>query len=411
MRMNTTNTTAPYDITIVGGGLVGGCLAKALSTLPIRIALIESVPPLIRTQPDYDARTLALSHTSRTILQTLKLWQDIEPHATPIKNIHASSRGHFGATRISSKELNVDSLGAVVEMQYLLSTLNNAIASQPNLAHYCPAKLTSLAQTEQLTTLTLDNNQTITTKLLIAADGSNSKIRSLLNIPTTTKDYHQHAIVANVSLKAPNVSHTAYERFTHDNLMALLPLSQDRCALILAINSDQTDSLLNYSTNEFLHYLQTQFGYRLGRFTNIGKRTAFPLKMTSAQQQSKNNCILLGNAAHTLHPIAGQGFNLGLRDASALAQVIADAVQQKLALNTKEILHNYLSWRSPDQKRTTRFTDNIISLFTLDLLPLNLARNSGLITLDITPQLKRLFARHAMGYYGRMSQLAVGNEL
>jgi len=339
------------------------------------------------------------------------IWQDIEPHATPIHNIHVSSRGHFGATRISSQELNVKSLGSVVEMQYLLSTLNKTLISQSNLTHFCPAQLTNITQTNELTTITLDDNSTLTTKLLIAADGTHSKTRELLNIPTITKDYHQHAIVANLSLKKPNTTYTAYERFTNDNLIALLPLSQERAALILATNSQTTEQLLNQPDDCFLNHLQTQFGYRLGRFTKIGKRFAFPLKLTSSKQTPSDNCILLGNAANTLHPIAGQGFNLALRDTSALAQLITNSTHNQQPLNHHTILTDYITWRAPDQTRTQKFTDNIISLFTLDLLPIQIASSIGLVALDNLPKLKRTFARHAMGYYGRMSKLAVGNEL
>ena len=244
----------------------------------------------------------------------------------------------------------------------------------------------------------------------MAADGANSKVRDLVNIATEQWDYKQTAIVANVTL---NQDHhfTAYERFTPDGPVALLPLAGHKAALIYTTPNQRRDELLALSDQDFLQEVQQKFGYRLGRLQAISKRFAFPLKLTKAVTQIQPGLVLLGNSAHSLHPIAAQGFNLSLRDAAMLAQLFAEALQQQQPLNDFSLLKDYYRWREQDQKRMLALTDGIHRIFHFNLAPFSWLRDAGLIALEHAPTLKNVFAKHSMGLAGKLPNLSCGLPL
>jgi len=241
----------------------------------------------------------------------------------------------------------------------------------------------------------------------VAADGANSAIREQLGIQTQERDYRQTAVIANVSTDKPH-NHIAYERFTDSGPLALLPMTEQRCALVWTVAADQSESLLALDDATFLQRLQQHFGYRLGRFTRVGVRHAFPLQLLQAKESVRARLALAGNAMHTLHPIAGQGFNLGLRDVAALVDVILDARRDGRDIGALNILQRYAQWRQADQRRVALFTDSMVRLFGQSLPPVVGLRDAGMLALDLCPPAKRWFGRMTMGRAGRLPRLARG---
>ncbi len=408
-----------YDVLIVGGGMVGATMACALSPLPLRIGVIEAVPFKSAHQPSYDDRAIALAYGSARIFQSMGLWQQLAPQVSPISKIHISDRGHFGISRIDSAEEGVDALGYVVENRVVGNLLGQTLPGLERVDLICPASVIKVRLDEAQATLTIDRNTVIeelSAKLLIAADGGNSIVRNLLNIPTRSWDYGQTAVIANITPER-HPDGVAYERFTDTGPVALLPNAPPgseepkRCSLVWSVRRGDEERVLHLSDEAFLSELQTRFGHRLGRLEKVGKRNAYPLKLVRAKQQIRPRLALIGNAAHTLHPIAGQGFNLGLRDIAVLADVLARAVAQQQDIGTETVVQQYADWRRWDQRKVVGFTDTLARLFSTPLAPVALARNIGLFGLDVVPPLKRLVTRQTMGMAGKLPRLAMGLPL
>lgn len=412
-------TDTDYDLIIIGGGMVGASLAISLAGQPLRIALIEAAP-LITTEknksapPNYDDRAIALSFGARRIFEGMGLWSDIAPQATAINHIHVSDQGRFGFTRLDAKQENVDALGYVVTARQLGASLMDRLQDCTNLTVISPATLTNLSFDSENATAEIlhkdGNTQLLTTKLVVAADGGHSQVRQQLNIHTTDRDYQQTAIIANLTPEKPH-RHIAYERFTRNGPLALLPMPDNRCSLVWTRAPEDAERLLQLSDEDFIAELQPCFGKRLGHFLKVGKRHGYPLKLIQAQEQVRTRLTLIGNAAHTLHPIAGQGFNLGLRDVAALAQIIVDTHHAKNDIGSLAVLEDYAHWRHRDHQQVIGFTNTLVQTFSNRLPPLVLARNLGLIATDIIPPLKHGLARHSMGLAGRLPRLARGLPL
>lgn len=377
------------DILIVGGGLTGATLLLALQGLGYSTLLVDAQPLAHKVNPDFDARTLALSPASQRILNQLKIWQPLQEHVTSIEMIHVSEQSRFGASRLQSKPH--DPLGYVVEMQYLHQALHHLLDTQSVLA---PATVYSLdLENNTVSVKTEAGERQIKARLIVAADGAHSAIRKMCDLPCETKLYVQQAIVANIGLLQAHQGR-AYERFTQHGPLALLPMQKNRMALVWALPPDEAAQYLALSDEAFLQKLQQAFGYRLGRLAKIGKRFAYPLQQVLMPQLVKNSVVFIGNAAHTLHPVAGQGFNLGLRDVATLAQCIA---QQGLNV---AMLKEYVQLRAHDQKAIIRLTDDLIRVFTSRIPGLGIARGLGLMAFDNLPSLKKLLAHYARGFGG-----------
>lgn len=384
------------NLAIIGGGLVGASLALALQETARqrgwRIALIEPFAPGNAYQPSYDARSTALSYGSRLIYERLDLWQAIAQRAEPILQIHVSDRGRFGATRLQAIEEGVPALGYVVENAWIGHCLWRALEPQV-VQWYCPAEVTAMRQIEAGYRLQLNDGSSLDCQLAVLADGGRSGLREQLGIAVNQTPYGQSAIIANVS---PLEAHRgqAFERFTDDGPMAMLPLDGNRCALVWTRDSRDAERLMSLSERAFLDELQQAFGYRLGALRQVGTRHLYPLALVEAQEQVRPNLVVLGNAAHSLHPIAGQGYNLSLRDTQALAEVLSDS---QAALGDYATLQRYLQRQQLDQQLTVGFSDRVTRLFSTAQPLLATGRNLGLLGLDLLPPAKRWFARQAMG--------------
>lgn len=416
--MNTAGQTE-FDLIIVGGGMVGASLACALADTPLRIAVIEAQPFNTEYHPGFDARTVALAYGSRQIFEAMGLWAAIEAlGVTPIQRIHVSDRGHAGSAHLDATEQGLAAMGYVVETRVLGQVLNRQFEQQQNLTLLCPARVKAANFTAGRAVVTLEQAgevREISTALVVAADGGDSFIRNDSGIATFTLDYHQCALISNVAVDRPH-HNIAYERFTDSGPMALLPARDEQgnanvFALVWTLKPDQVDEVRSWDDATFLANLQRRFGERAGRFTRSSRRHIYPLKFLQTREHVRARLAVIGNAAHTLHPVAGQGFNLGLRDVAVLSQVLVDALAQHEDPGDLTVLRRYAQWRKRDHLQTSLATDGLVRLFSNNVLPLAVARNLGLTLLDILPPLKKQLVRHAMGYVGKLPRLARGLKL
>ncbi|VAW82606.1 2-polyprenyl-6-methoxyphenol hydroxylase [hydrothermal vent metagenome] len=407
-----TENTCHSDVLVVGGGLVGASLALALGRAGLDVAIVEAHPFRLNEQPNYDERSIALAQGSQRIFTGMGLWHSLCDAVCPIHTIHVSDRGHFGFTRLKREQEGVEALGYVASARLLGNTLIQALETT-NVRLLAPARLEKFqVESAQVSvTLSLDGKPVeCLTRLLVAADGVQSQVREQLGIKTRQWDYGQTAIIANVTPDQPH-NHIAYERFTDTGPMALLPLNDNRCSLVWTLRTDQVDEMMALDDVAFLARLQARFGYRLGRFTKVGTRYAYPLQLLRAKQSTAQRLALIGNAVHTLHPIAGQGFNLGLRDVAALAEVVIDAQRRGDDIGGADVLQRYADWRQTDQRRVVAFTDGMVRLFSQPFPPLVGLRDAGMLALDLCPPAKRALGRLTMGRAGRLPRLARGLAL
>jgi 2-octaprenyl-6-methoxyphenol hydroxylase len=405
--------TTQYDILIIGGGMVGASLARAISGKGWKIGVVEACPFESKAQPSYNDRVLALSWGTRLILQGVGVWQSLMPNAQPILDIHVSDRGHFGFTRLSGREEGVEALGYVITARALGEVLLKDLERLEDVELLCPASLHSLLMSEDRVEVNLDTEgerKTLACRLLVAADGGDSQVRQLLSIPVLEKSYAQTAIIANLT---PGREHlgVAYERFTDSGPMAVLPMTEGRCSLVWTARDEQVSELLELDDGAFLARLQERFGYRLGRLQRVGRRHSYPLRLIQAKEQVRPRVALIGNASHTIHPVAGQGFNLGIRDVAVLADILIEVFKSGGDPGGSEPLQGYAQWRRQDHKRVVTITDTLARLFANPFEPLRMARNLALVGLDITPGLKHRVARQFMGLSGRLPRLARGVPL
>ncbi|MGE5241769.1 MAG: 2-octaprenyl-6-methoxyphenyl hydroxylase [Bacteroidota bacterium] len=402
-----------YDILIIGGGMVGASLACALRESALRIGVIEAVPLAASDQPSYDDRTIALAYGSKRIYESLDLWGEIAPDATPIERIHISDRGHFGVTRLAAADTGLPALGYVVANRALGAALLKRLEESTHIDWLCPAQMRDIRLQPESALVDIHHqgaDKTLTARLVVAADGAHSAVRAAAGIEAVRTEYRQTAVVTNVTAGVPH-HNTAYERFTDTGPLALLPLSGDRCAVVWSAREEETPIIFGWSEAEFLAQLQDRFGDRLGNFTRVGKRAAYPLALTRVREHVRNRLALIGNAAHTVHPVAGQGFNLGLRDVAALSEILTDAVRGGADIGDVRTLQRYASWRRRDNQVIAGFTNGLIRIFSNDFPPLVLARNAGLVAADLMPGVKRGFIRVTSGLAGRLPRLARGLPL
>lgn len=397
--------TAEVDVLIAGGGLVGATLATALAPTGLSVAVVEAIAPS-PAQPSFDDRATAIAASSRDILATLGVW-DALTGACPITSIRVSDRGRFGATRLDSARHGVPAFGYVVENRELGDVLWQTLAATRTRL-LCPARVTGVAETGRgvdVTLATEQGSQRLTARLLVVAEGANSATREMLGVRVTRDDYDRYALVANIATEKPH-DQRAFERFTADGPLAVLPLSGARSNVVWSVSEARAAALRDDDV-AFVAALQDAFGYRLGRIRRAGTRHAYPLMKTVARPLHAAHWVLLGNAALSVHPVAGQGLNLGLRDMAALAELIV-ADRERLGEQT---LASYARWRRDDHRRVLTMTDSLVRIFTSPAAPVGALRDAALIAMQIAPPVRRWFARRSMGYLERLPRLARGEKL
>lgn len=407
--MNDSPTTC--DIAIVGGGLVGASLACALAPLGYRVVILEKVPLRAPAQPSYDDRTLALSDGSCRILQGLDLWSGLESNATAIREIIVTELARPGRVVLKASEMGLPAFGHVVEARQFGANVMAKLESLQGVELRCPATVSGIRLNDACVALNLDTEQGpayLEARLVVAADGASSSVRALLNIPVQERDYGQTAVICNLT-PARHHEGRAFERLTPTGPFAVLPHTGDRCGLVWSVASADTERLLGLPEQDFMREAQDRFGLELGEFRKIGRRSAYPLKLVRAERDIATRTVVLGNAAHTIHPVGAQGFNLGLRDVAVLAELLAanDGADPGLDL----MLAAYSDWRRADQDSTVAWSDGMARLFANTSPVAGILRTAGLFAHALLPPMRRRLASRAMGYRGRVPRLALGERL
>jgi 2-octaprenyl-6-methoxyphenol hydroxylase len=391
------------DVAVVGGGLVGASLAIALGAQGRRVALVEAAAPPAGA-PAWDERTIALNVASRRIYAALGVWPLIEAELAPIIATHISERGRFGVARFTAAEAGEEALGWNVPVRALGAALWRRLGELAGVTVLCPAKVEGLEQGEAAVVLRLDARapvREVSGRLVVAADGAQSAVRRLLHIGAEETDYGQTAIIGAVLPERPHRG-VAYERFLPEGPIAVLPKPDDRCALVWTTTTEQAREILAWDDAEFLAQLHERFGHRLGRFLETGRRNGHPLTRVLADRLTAPRVILAGNAAQTLHPIAAQGFNLGLRDVATVAELVAGAADP----GAGELLREYQARREGERELVSGFTDRLVRIFSNSVPGLAGARHLGLLALDLLPPVKQAVMRQNLGFAGGTPALA-----
>lgn len=409
-----TSSEVTCRIAIAGAGPVGSSLALALARAGVPVTLVDASEAQPLEASGHGARPIALSEGSRRILAALDVWGSISQSVTPITRIHVSDRGHFGFARLAAEDFGLDALGYVIGAASLERALHAQLQSLDAVHVLRPARVDEV-QSERASGVRLsitDAAQNVAhahveASLVVLCDGGRSPLRKRLGIPASERDYGQWAVVAEVEARCAHRG-VAYERFTADGPLAVLPLRGNHCAVVWSMDADRAERLLSLGDDAFLGALTEQFGMRLGGFVSAGPRSAFALSLVTASRVVGERLAVIGNAANHLHPVAGQGLNLGLRDAAALAEIVAGCIREGGDPGDAAVLERYAEWRRRDQKVVARATDALVRLFSNRFAPLVLARDMGLLAFDLMPPVKRYFGAHAMGLAGRQSRLTRG---
>ncbi|MGA8706840.1 MAG: 2-octaprenyl-6-methoxyphenyl hydroxylase [Steroidobacteraceae bacterium] len=406
--MNSTATR--YDVAIVGGGMVGASLALALQDTQLKVLSIEAHAPDDAQQPSFDDRTTALGNGARRILDTLGAWPAIAAEAGAIRSIHVSDAGRCGFARLQASEHALEAFGYTVSNRHIGAVLWRLLRARAHVELACPARVRALQLGDDAVRLRVADaagvERAVDAALVVAADGAHSVVRQAAGIAESSSDYGQVAVVANIRTDRASAG-IAYERFAQAGPMALLPLPSGRFTVVWALEPARAAELQGCDAAEFCEQLQRAFGWRVGRILEVGRRAGYRLELLRALEQSAPRVALIGNAAQALHPVAAQGFNLGLRDAAVLAELIATAADP----GAPEVLSLFAARRAADRRGMIAFTDNLVRLFG-DSRPTRVAlRNLGLLLFDVSAPAKRALAQLSFGFGGALPRLSRGLRL
>lgn len=385
-------------VLVVGGGLVGASLAIALDAAGVDAVLVEAAAPRADAQPSYDERNLALARATVNGLEAIGVWRHAKAQATPIRHIHVSRAGDFGSVRLDAAREGVDALGWTLPARELGNALLRRLDECRRLQRLAPARLEALeplADGWRARIHTPDGVQEIDAALLVGADGTASYVRERLGIEAETHDYRQTLFVCTATPERPHANR-AYERFSDHGPVALLPLAERRCGLVLTVPAEEADAVAALDDEGFLALAQERFGWRLGRLSRPGRRHPYAIKRVAAARLAATRAVLVGNAAQTVHPIGAQGFNLGLRDALTLAELVADAPDP----GASALLDAYAARRMPDREGTMGMSHGLVRLACLPQPLLGPLRSLAMIACDRVTPLRSLLARKGMGFRG-----------
>lgn len=396
------------EVIIVGGGMVGLSLALMLAKAKIGVKLLEAIKypdyddaNLAPYHSSFDARNSALSRRTVQIYQELGLWDALQEHATPILEVNITEQGSFGKARLKAEQEKVESFGQVIENAWLGRVLLTEVKKEDLIELIDGVQVTALTQDADHAYIEAqrgDEQLKLQAKIVIAADGRDSFCRKALGIGASVHDYDQVAIVTTVQASKPH-HHVGFERFSHLGPLALLPLPGEyRRSVVWPVpKGTEGEWLGDENDQHFLDALQETYGDRAGKFQKTGKRFSFPLSQVLAEKQAVGRVVLMGNAAHTIHPVAGQGFNLCMRDAYVLLRYLTEQVQNHADLGDAAMLQDYEKSRLTDQQRVIKFCDSVVRGFSNQNPILKLIRNTGLVAFDTIPGIKPLVANYAMG--------------
>ncbi|MEA3179881.1 MAG: 2-octaprenyl-6-methoxyphenol hydroxylase [Gammaproteobacteria bacterium] len=422
-------TDTRVDVAIIGGGMVGASLAVGLAGTGVSTLLVEGTAPGSKIQPSFDDRTTAIGNASRRIFQGLGVWERLAPEAAAIRTIHVSDAGRFGFARLIAAEQGIDAFGYVIPNRVIGAALWERLQGAKDVLLRVPVRPEQVEIGDRAVTFRV-GSESVSARLVVAADGAHSVVRAAAHIEADVEDYDQIAIVANVAADRPHDG-TAYERFTESGPLAVLPLHDGSYGVIWTCTPARATEVLSFDNNTYLRELQERFGWRAGRFVRAGVRASYPLKLTRAATTVAARTVLIGNAAQALHPVAGQGFNLGLRDAAMLAEVIVGAIAGRRVgagplggapavgadansrpdVGAPELLRQFAAWREGDRTGVVRFTDGLVKMFASTRPGVGALRNLGLLLFDLSPPAKSALARVSAGFSGPTPRLARGLAL
>ncbi|AHJ00629.1 2-octaprenyl-6-methoxyphenyl hydroxylase [Vibrio parahaemolyticus] len=389
-----------YDVVIAGGAMAGATLALAIEHLSqgaLRVAVVEPFKAQSDQHPGFDSRSIALSYGTVNLLRHLELWSAIEPFSTLIEHIHVSDRSHAGMTDITKHDVGVEALGYVVELADVGRVYQELLTHSTAIDLYCPDSAKHITRTQENVTIELASGELLNAKLLVAADGAVSQCCQQIGLELSEHDFDQVAVIANIVTQEPHQGR-AFERFTENGPVALLPMSDNRMSLVWCLRPDEAQIVMELSESEFLERLQQDFGWRLGAMQKVGLRASYPLLLRHRKQNISHRFAIVGNAAQTLHPIAGQGFNLGIRDVVTLAE---ELVKQGEDVGRYQGLIRFSQRREADRNETIWLTSSLVHVFSNDLLAMRIGRNTALAAMDNLSIFKQPLLRHTLGLVKR----------
>ncbi|EJG1669102.1 2-octaprenyl-6-methoxyphenyl hydroxylase [Vibrio parahaemolyticus] len=389
-----------YEVVIAGGAMAGATLALAIEHLSqgaLRVAVVEPFKAQSDQHPGFDSRSIALSYGTVNLLRHLELWSAIEPFSTPIEHIHVSDRSHAGMTDITKHDVGVEALGYVVELADVGRVYQELLTHSTAIDLYCPDSAKHITRTQENVTIELASGELLNAKLLVAADGAVSQCCQQIGLELSEHDFDQVAVIANIVTQEPHQGR-AFERFTENGPVALLPMSDNRMSLVWCLRPDEAQIVMELSESEFLERLQQDFGWRLGAMQKVGLRASYPLLLRHRKQNISHRFAIVGNAAQMLHPIAGQGFNLGIRDVVTLAE---ELVKQGEDVGRYQGLIRFSQRREADRNETIWLTSSLVHIFSNDLLAMRIGRNTALAAMDNLSIFKQPLLRHTLGLVKR----------
>ncbi len=399
-------TEQRYDVAVVGAGLVGGALACALARHGVRTIVIDRLDPRVMVAPAFDGRASAVALTSRHFLEAIGVWRHVAPGTQAMREIRISDNASPLFRHYDHADIGDQPLGYMAENRHLRVALAKEMTALPDLTVMSGVSVAGMTQTPDEVILETSGGP-VRAALTVTAEGRDSQLRKLAGINVTGWDYPQVGLVATIA-HARSHDGIAHERFLPAGPFAILPLKGNRASLVWTERSDTATSYMAMDDAAFLREIEERVGGFLGALTLEGPRFSYPLGLQFAQQYTKGRLVLAGDAAHGIHPIAGQGVNLGWRDAAALTEIIVDAMRLGLDIANVDSLARYERWRRADNLLMAGMTDALNRLFSNDVAPVRLARDVGLATVNKLTPLKKLFMRHAMGAVGDVPRLMRG---
>lgn len=398
------------DIIISGGGLTGLTLGIGLAAAGFDVAVIDMADPATVQDAAFDGRASAISYASHQLLSALGIWQHTGDKAGTIEDIRISDADSLLHLHFDHRELGQGPLGHMLENRHNRQALFKRMAELPNLSLYAPRKIIDADHQTDAVTVTLDDGQTLTAALLVGAEGRFSPTRQRAGIKTTDWRYSQVGIVTTLKHELPHLD-IAHERFLPDGPFALLPLPDNRCSVVWTVQQAQADTIMALNERAFVAELQKRVGGFLGALETVGPRFSYPLGLMLAERYSDQRMVLVGDAAHGMHPIAGQGVNLGYRDVAALIEILVSARKKGEDIGSEDTLKHYEQWRHVDNVTLLTVTDLLNRLFSNDIAPIRIARDLGLAAVGKMPPVKKFFMKHARGTVGKLPKLLTGTDL